>query len=257
MIREFNILQPEISPKYFWPLMKETTIYLFLTIIGCWALLFTTRNTKERTYVILNVSWFTYLVVIFILILGYQQGYRILLYNPFPLVISYGIQKGENLETRIALPQIDFITKHIKNSWSIILVLFLLFGSLTASRTIINGYIKEYRYFNQEYYEKLLEVRNEFGFNNKTIEVIIHKEKFRDVSRYLAYAVIGENVYFGTIKEFLEHLQQTKTYYQNLKYLILIKELINSQIEEDYLRYAQKINQDIYMISLENIINEN
>ncbi len=257
MLKEFSLLQFEISPKYFWPLLKESTLYLALTLIGCIVLLIAMRKKKEEAYMIISVSWFTYLVFIFILILGYQQGYRVVLYNNLSLILSYGIKHKNILKQYAPTIRMRHASK-IKKKWIIIiLVFFVLFGLINSSRTIINGYIKEYRYFSNKYYEKLLVVREIFGFNNKTIELIIHREKFWNTSRYLAYAVIGENVYFGTIKEFINQYKQSQTRYKNLEYIVLIRELIDPEIEATYLKNSKEIREGIYLISLKDILSVN
>jgi len=252
------MFQFAISMKYFWPLLRDTTIFLFLAIFGSWFVL-EENNEKKRTFTILNILWFAYLIFIFVLILGYEQAYRTILYNPLPILTAYSIQKAVSF---ISVKAQSYTKNNVRTPIRILVnrrketlgSLFIVFGLLLGSAAVSNSYIVEYKFYNRTYYEKLLLVREYFGFNNKTIEVIIHQDKWHEVSPYLAYAVIGENVYFGTIDDFLDYLNKEEQLFRDLKYLVLVKDLVNLKIEKKYLTHACMLGTQIYIIPLEDIL---
>jgi|GEM_PF-3860732 len=231
--------------KYLWPLLRESLILLILSIIGT-CLIITEKEDERRNFLILEIFFYSFLITVFAIILGYEQAYRVVLYSPLPIIGAYGLTKL--LEERIKA------LFSIKKIVAVVCILLMVGVSLSGT-AIMNGYVPQFKFFDAHVYSDLWRVRELFGFNNKTIELVVHREKFRNISPYLAYAIVGENVYFGTISEFLEYFASNTREFRELKYIVVIETLINRSREENFLIKATEIKPGIYLLNLSSIIN--
>jgi len=178
---EFHFLSFHIDNWYWFVCSESFLVWLFSTI-GVFFM-----GLKREKFDIILLLWLLYIAGM-VLITGYVQSYRLLLYIPG------GVYGGTCLYylTRI----LYFTTK--KSSKIFLLIILSTMVLATFLNTYSHAYIPAYVYYpSEQTVEQLYYIRHVYGFGNENVVVMVYTG-FHG-SYWWVYAITGTKVFIGSI----------------------------------------------------------
>ena len=230
---EFHLFS--FSTKYwYWFVRQEIALVWLLSIIG---VLFMAVERYEYSHIFL--TWFLYIIVV-TLITGYVQSYRFLLYIPL------GIYSGAGLYYVLRKICLNVQNKKKKIIGAVLinsLVITMFVGVLSKA------YIPQYVYYPPEQsIEQLYYIRDTFGFENKSILVLVYTGY--NGSYWWAYAIIGENIFLGSLEMLLKN--QTDIFGRKVEVsdniTLILATHIYGEIPEIVIKHGTQVYRGIYKI---------
>lgn len=176
----------------------ENPLILTAAALGAIALL---RPGSKHRLPTLLVSWIA--SVSFPLLFGFNQQSRLIILLPVGILAGYaatGLSRRviQRVEAFSPPPQLMRLISRVTSGTFIILIVIL----LTFSVSVPKAFAPQYVYYpNNHGIDQLVLIRDQFGFENQTILVLVEDPGFVENSFQYARAITGANVYQGSVHD--------------------------------------------------------
>lgn len=189
---------------------REDPLIAFTALLGAFYILTIRKKTILHGIII---AW--YITISFLFATGaYYHSYRLLNLMPIGILAAFGL-RYLNVEVPKYMHdtsgRLGFIRRFLKYRSKLLVTILLVIIVLTA---LPNSYLPDHTNRPNEYYMGQLKwISNHFGFENKSIIVLINKPipmaNYPLVGNYLDWAVseLGQVVYPGSLLDYIQHIE--------------------------------------------------